>query len=184
MDPRNSVDQDEPEGMETWQYAPTGSDAYADGPGRELEWTAPEYASHDKEMGWYALFGFGAIAVITAVYALTRDVITAVSLLVIAAIFAVGAGRKPRMVAYAIDQGGVHVGAKYYAYSAFKSFSLAQDGPMNTVLLLPMKRFMPLVSMGYPPTLQHDIEDTLGSYLPYEQHQPDPVERLMHRVRF
>ncbi len=100
------------------------------------------------------------------------------------AFVAVLAGRKPRTHEYQVDSQGVQIGTKKYPYANFKTYSVIEEGPISSITLMPLKRFMPTMSLYYDPQDEERITAVLGSYLPFVEGQKDAIDRLMHRIRF
>lgn len=150
-----------------------------------ISWEGSEYVDHQKPAGWYVLFGGVTVIAVVASYILTHhDYMVTVSIAIAAILFGVMAARKPRILQYRIDAGGITVGDKRYGFSEFKVFSVITDTAIHSVQLVPMKRFLPPLSLHYPPDQEERVVTTLGSYLPYQQDGQDRVERLMSRIRF
>jgi hypothetical protein len=149
-----------------------------------IEWTASEYISHSKSPSWYLALIGGAVVFGAIIYLLTKDIISVVSIAVVALVFGIAASRKPRVLHYSIDAHGIKAGQKYFPLGSFKSFSVIQEGPVNSIYLLPLKRLMPALTMYYPPEEEKKILDALSSFLPEERRQQDTVDRLMRKIRF
>ncbi len=149
-----------------------------------VSWTASEYVSHDKSMGWFIRFGAVALLAIGFIYLLTRDVTSVVLLSILGIVFAVFAGRKPEVLEYSIDNSGIQVGRKLYPINVFRSFSIIQEGAIRSILLMPLKRFMPAISVYYAPEDETKIINALGDLLPHEDRKQDPIDKLMLRIRF
>jgi hypothetical protein len=49
---------------------------------------------------------------------------------------------------------------------------------------MPLKRFMPPLSMYFDPTDEDHIVKVLTSHLPMQDHHHDPIEKLMRMIRF
>ncbi len=94
------------------------------------------------------------------------------------------ASKQPRTLAYSLNSKGVQVGDKSYLYDQFRSFAIISEGAMSSVLLSPLKRFMPPLSLYYAPEDEEKIVTLLSLHLPHNQSQPDFVERLSSRLRF
>jgi len=169
-----------------WQFqAPTPAVPQpAPQPSSEIDWTASEFVAHHKNASWYlALVGI-TLLLAAIVYVLTKDVISTVVVGVVGVSFGFFAARKPRELHYGLDTSGIHMGDKFYPYSQFKSFSLIEEDAAQSVWLMPLKRFMPILTMYFDPNDQDKIANTLSNFLPFENRQPDAVDRLMHRLRF
>jgi hypothetical protein len=87
-------------------------------------------------------------------------------------------------MSYTVDDQGITVDAKFYPYSLFKSFAVMQDEALGYINLLPLKRFMPDISIYYAPDDEQKIFDALANNLPHEQRQEHRVDSLMKRIRF
>ena len=181
-----------------WQYAPdsttqpntaagvhSASAAVQPAPAQPgLSWTAAEYVNHPHGFGWYLMLVVFSVGLATAIYLLTKDYFATGTVIVLGLIVGGFAVRQPREITYEITASGLRIGAKKYPYNLFKSFSVLREGPLTSVNLLPGKRFMPPVSAYFDPKAEQQITNTLGQYLPYEDHKLELVERLSRRLRF
>ena len=173
-----------------WQFRAEDSSSNAATPATRpaniepVQWTASEFIQHEKSPSWYAGLLLGAVVLAVAVYVLTKNLISTVMVVVVAFFFAVFALRRPRELSYQVDERGVRIGSKFYAYANFKAFSIVQEEGMDSIWLMPLKRFMPILSLYFAPEDGPKIVNVLAQYLPVEEHKLDPVDRLMHRLRF
>jgi hypothetical protein len=152
--------------------------------GKAITWTASEFIAHHKTPAWFLkLAGITAVAA-AIVYLLTRDYITAGMIVIVAAAFGAIAARPPRVLNYKVDNRGFTIGPKFYGYFDFKSFSVIDEGPINSIFFLPLKRFMPGISIYYAPEDEQRIITLLAEHLPQEFRQHDAIDRLMHTIRF
>lgn len=149
-----------------------------------LSWTASEFIEHQKPSGWYATVFVATAVVSLALYFLVRDVVTVVVVAVAAIMFAIVGARKPRALSYVISQSGLQIGDKLFTFEDFKSFSVIEEGAIDSIHLIPLKRLVPPLTLYFPPEQEDQIVDTLSAYLPYEERKHDPIDRLMKRVRF
>lgn len=149
-----------------------------------VDWTASEYVYHAKGPGWFLLLAGGALVLLALIYLLIRDVVAVVLLAVAGIAFGVFANRKPRVLAYRVDEHGITVGQKHYPFTDFKSFSVAQDGPLHTVSFMPLRRFMPPLSIYYDPQDEDAILDVIAASLPFDRRPADPIDRLMSKLHF
>jgi hypothetical protein len=133
---------------------------------------------------WYVgLFGIGGLIVVL-MYVITRDVLASVVVLIASASMSVYAGRKPETKRYRLDDSGVQVADKTYPYSLFKSFSVVDEGAIDSVWLKPLKRFSPLVVMYFSPEDEEKIVNVLSSFLPHEQRELDMMDHISKKMRF
>ncbi len=153
-------------------------------PTTSIAWTASEYIAHHKSPGWYATLASGAIAGAFLVWLLTKDKISAAVVLFGALMLGIYAGRQPRQLEYLLDETGLTIGEKYYAYDSFRSFSVVAEGAFSSIIFMPLKRFAPAISIYYAPQDEAAIVDLLAVRLPSEDLGKDPIDRLMSRIRF
>lgn len=149
-----------------------------------IEWTASEFVDNEKSSNWFMSLAIGTAVLVAVTYLITRELLTSVAIIIASALFGVTAKRKPRTQHYQIDQEGVSIGGKSYPYTAFRSFSVFEDGHFSSIQLTPLKRFALPTTLYFPPENGEQIVETLGSYLPHENRNHDPVDRLMHKLRF
>ena len=181
-------------------YKPAGGTAVADKPApppaagaarpprppanTNLTWTASEYIEHQRGASWYFMLAVITAALAGGTYFLTKDYFAIAAIVIVGIIVGVFARRKPRELSYELNNDGLRVGEKIYSYSLFKSFAIVRDGQLNSVQLLPIKRFMPPISAYFSAADEEKIVDTIGQYLPYEERQLDAIDRLSRRLRF
>ena len=186
---------DTPQEEISWQYKPevgstTGALEPDDSASIEgakdavVEWTASEFVAHDKGFGWYALLAVGALVVSAGLYLMTKDIFTVVVVLIMAAILGVAGARKPKVVKYRLDNSGLKVGRRLYPYRAYKSFTMPEEGPFISIVLVPLRRFDFPVSAYLAPDSQDKALDFLSSHLPMEPSGLDRLERLMRALHF
>lgn len=149
-----------------------------------VEWTASEYVAHDKSPSWYMALALVAVLLMVAVYFLTgRDIVSVVVVPVVAVLFGYSAARRPQVRRFAIDNRGITMGSRFHPFGQLKSFTVGGEG-IRSIMLMPLKRYMPPVSMYYPPEQEERIMQVLSQYLPYEPERHDNVERVMRRIKF
>lgn len=189
--PAQSTETDEPAAPPTgWEY--TGAGDTFEEPGiapvykEDISWTASEFIAHDKGSSWYVFTGLAVVgaALVVFLFDSGRGWFSPLMILIAGGTFAFYANRKPQILDYAVTSEGVKVGNKIYRYPEFKSFSVIDEGAINSITLMPMQRFMPGLSIYFEPKDQEKIVDAIGSYLPYEDRKQDPIDKLMRKIRF
>ncbi len=148
-------------------------------------WTASEYIAHQKNATWFIVLGAVTSVAAGLVYLLSQaDIVSTLAVIGVALAFGIFAARPPRSLHYYIDNQGIKVGERMYHYDMFKSFSVMQEGAIRYIWLMPMRRFMLPITIYYDPADEQKIITLLSSFLPHEDRKLDPVDRLMHKVRF
>jgi hypothetical protein len=150
----------------------------------EVTWTASEFIARHKGVNWYLMLTLGAIVASVLIYLLSRDFITVGAVVGAIILFGVAAARKPRILTYRMNEGGLTIGQKFYPYTMFKSFSVMDEDAFSSIMLLPLKRFMPPLSIYFEPNDEEHIVTILSHYLPMENRPADAVDRLMKHIRF
>ena len=150
----------------------------------DISWTASEFIAHQKSFGWYLGLGLAAASLAVVVYILTRDKVSSVMIIIVACVFGVFALKKPRVLQYIVDDRGITIGQKHYSFSLFKSFSVVEDGAAHSLILMPLQRFMPTISVYYSVGDEQKILVKIADFLPFEEHAQDFVDRIMRKIRF
>lgn len=178
-----------------WSYSPDGTteeqpeeDHYTSNPSANIQesisWTASEYVANQKDAKWYLGFFFFLAASVGLIYFFTKDLISVIAIAVIGILFSVLANKKPKQLAYEINAQGVSISGRFYSYGEFKSFSLSSEGVIGAINLMPLKRFMPEISIYFPPDQGEAIISVLAGQLPHEQRAEHGVDKLTKRLRF
>lgn len=149
-----------------------------------VQWSASEYVEHEKDSMWYLLLFAGGITLTAFIYLVTRDILA--SSVVLLAVISIGifAKRKPETKNYSVDDKGLQIGDKKYNYSQFRSFSVVEEGAIDSIWLKPLKRFAPAVIIYFAPEDEEKIIEVLSNFLPHEDRKLDPIDRFSKRVRF
>lgn len=170
----------------TYNEVSTTATSYAKQQGNTqvVEWSASEYIAHDKSLNWYAAMLGGGIAIVGVIYLITDDWFASMAVLVALVVLSVFANRKPRTKQYILDNNGIMVDDVLHNYAAFRSFSVVEEGVIDSIWLKPLKRFAPLVVMYFDPQEEERIISTLSNYLPNEPRQLDFIDQLSKRAKF
>lgn len=149
-----------------------------------VSWSASEFVSHEKSVGWYLLLGFLAVLTSAIIFIITREIFSIIVVLVLAIALAVFGNLKPRTLDYALEDSGIQIGDKFFAYGTFKSFAIIEDSTVPSIQLLPQKRFMVPITVYFAPNDEDIIVSTLGNFLPFEHKKRDTVDKISSRIRF
>jgi hypothetical protein len=192
--PQSQPPRQQPEPATPWAYK-TGSNAQAPAAATsapapfmqasaEAVWSASEFIDHNKTINWYLVLGSITLAIDIILFFWTHDFVSIFAVSAMAVLLGVMASRKPRVLQYRLDGSGLTIGETFHPYAEFKSFAIMDDGAMQTITFLPLKRFMPPLSVFYDPQDQEKILDVLAQYLPMEMRQRDAIDRFSRRIRF
>jgi hypothetical protein len=173
-----------------WEYksdasaAESGDNKSAPTPQQNLNWTSKEFIEHDRGGGWYAMLILGCVFLAVVIYFITKDYFAVGATVAVGIIAAVYASHKPKELTYELSGKNIRVGERAYGYNMFKSFSVAHEGAHTSIVLEPVKRFFPPMTLYFPPELEDQVSNAIGDHLPMQEHQPSVTERLAHRLRF
>lgn len=182
----------QPGSQGNWQYTPEGSvperaettETPSSGQHEQVTWTASEYIAHQKGISWFIGLGLSIFVAALLTFFVTKDKVPAVVIVIVGIAFGIFGARQPDVLSYTVDRTGIYIGQRFHPYSVFKSFSVIDEGPIRSIVLMPLKRFMPQLSIYFDPNDEDKILDVLSSYLPYQEPKNDPVDQLMRKIRF
>lgn len=148
------------------------------------QWTAKEYVHLDKGPWWYILFIVIVLGLIAIDILLLKEWTFSVLVVVMAVALIVYIRRPPRDIQYSLSsRQGLYVGERLYHLSDFKAFGLIKDGEHHSIMLIPIKRFSPGVSVYFPEEAGERIVDILGQRLPMENLKLDAIDVLVRKLR-
>ena len=148
-----------------------------------VRWQAQEYIQHDKGMLWFVAFAAAFIALLAIAIFLIKSITFIILVPVMAISLFVYVNRPPRVLDYTLSRKGLHINDILYPFSDFKGFGVVHDGKEFSVLLLPVKRFKPGVSVYFPEESGVAIVDMLGVRLPMQELHLDIVDRIIRKLR-
>lgn len=149
-----------------------------------VQWSASEFIAYQKSAGWYLLILLGVAGLAGVVFLATQDFLSSGAIVVAGILFLIFAARKPRVLNYSVNNSGINIGDKHYTFKDFRSFSIIEETHVRSIMLTPLKRFMPAISMYFEPSDEQKITEALSAYLPYEDRKQDAVDKVMQRLRF
>ena len=142
-------------------------------PIKPVKWTASEYIAHEKNNSWYLIFAGAGLVLVGVVYLVTQDILASIVVLLAIVALGVAAGRKPSTRNYEISEDGVKVGERLYPFGVFKSFSVVEEGGIDSIQLKHRQRLTPMVVMYFSPEDEEKIFNALSKFLPHQQRELD-----------
>ena len=149
-----------------------------------VHWSASEYIHGEKNGLWFVLFAIVAISLIALDLFIFKSYTFSILVVVMAAAVIIYSRRPPRVIDYTLsgDQ-GLYVGDRLYHFNDFKAFGLIRDGEHHSIMLIPIKRFDPGVSVYFPEEVGEKIVDILGARLPMENLKLDIIDVIVRKLR-
>lgn len=149
-----------------------------------VRWSASEYIHGEKNGLWFILFGIVVLGLIAVDLFFLKSYTFSVLVVVMAAAVIIYSRRPPRMIEYTLSSNqGLYVGDKLYHFNEFKSFGLIRDGENHSIMLIPIKRFDPGVSVYFPEEVGEKVVDILGARLPMETLKLDLIDIIVRKLR-
>ncbi len=150
----------------------------------KVTWSASEFISHQKTGVWYLGLGVATALITFIIVIVTKSFMSAGVVALTSIVLGFYAARKPEVKQYEINEYGVMIADKAFPYETFKSFSVVQEGAINSIWLRPLKKYLPTITMYFSPEDEDRIVDTLQNFLPEEDRALDSIERFTRRIRF
>lgn len=148
-----------------------------------IQWQAVEYVQHSKEPLWYV--GFGVVVIVLMILAvwLMQAWTFAVLILVMAVALLVYSHRPARELTYVLSEKGLYINEQLHPMGEFKSFGVVQDSELHSLMLIPVKRFRPGLSVYFPTEVGERVVDLLGAYLPMQDLKLDFFDKIVQKLR-
>ena len=149
-----------------------------------VQWTAREYVEVHKGVGWYAIFVVVALVLIAVDILWLKSITFSILVVVMSVALVIYANRPARDIQYTLSgRQGLYIGERLYHLSEFRAFGLIKDGEHNSIMLIPVKRFSPGVSVYFPEEAGEQIVDILGQRLPMETLKLDAIDVVVRKLR-
>jgi len=149
-----------------------------------VTWSAQEYVHPDKSPLWFILFVLVVIGFVAIDIFFLKSWTFSVLVVVMAVAVVVYTRRPPRTLTYGLSsRQGLYVGEHLYPFEDFKAFGIITDGEHHSILLIPVKRFSPGVSVYFPEEAGERIVDILGQRLPMQDLKLDVIDLVVRKLR-
>lgn len=149
-----------------------------------VTWSAEEYVHLDKDWWWYVVFVIVVLAFVAFDVFVLQSWTFSLLVIVMAIAVVVYIRRPPRTLTYALSgKQGLYVGEKLYHLDDFRAFGLIRDGEHHSIMLIPVKRFAPGVSVYFPEEVGEKVVDILGQRLPMQELKLDVIDVLVRKLR-
>lgn len=181
LSPDTQPQEDVPTSVNDTQPVPPEDTALDDQP--IVRWQASEYIHREKNGLWYVIFVIVTVLLMVLALFLIHSLTFVILIPVMAAALLVYSRRPPRLIDYTLSRQGLHVGDKLYGFAEFKSFTVIHGDDEYSIMLVPIKRFRPGVSIYFPEDVGEAIVDALAARLPMEEAHLDVIDRVIRRLR-
>ena len=149
----------------------------------QLSWAASAVGGA-RSMNWFIGVVVGALLVSAGVYWLTGSIVPAAAIVIVSVLVGIVYTKNPRVLQYAIDEYGITIGQKRYGFDEFRAYAVLDDHGYSSIALMPLQRFLPMLSVYYNPDVQQQVFDALNSHLPLVEYKRDTFDRITTGLHF
>lgn len=147
-----------------------------------IQWQAPEYVQERRSPWWFIGFWVVAILLMVAAIFIIRSVSFAVLIPAMAAALMIYSHRPPRILNYVLSTKGIYINEKLHPLGEFKSFGIMRDESIPSVILLPVQRFRPGLTVHFPMELGEAVVDMLGQRIPMQEIKLDAFDKIIRKL--
>ena len=147
-----------------------------------IQWQAPEYVQERRSPWWFIGFWIVAIALMLFAAFVVRSWSFALLVPAMAAALMIYSHRPPRMLSYVLSSKGIYINEKLHPMGEFRSFGILRDESIPSLMLLPVKRFRPGLTVHFPAETGEAIVDLLGQRLPMQELKLDMLDKLTRKL--
>lgn len=148
-----------------------------------VRWQAYEYIHREKNALWYAIFAVVTVLLMALALFWIKSITFVILIPVMAVALLVYSRRPLHPIDYTLSRQGLHVGDRLYGFGEFKSFTVIHGDDEYSIMLVPIKRFQPGVSVYFPEDAGEAIVDALAARLPMEEAHLDVIDRMIRKLR-
>lgn len=148
-----------------------------------IAWNSVESIPVSRNKTWYIFMVLAAVSLIAISILLIKSWSFAVLIVVMTLAIFMITSRPPHTINYAISPKGIYVADKIYDFSEFKAFGVVEDPVYPSIVLLPVKRFNPGLTLYFSPEYGEAIVSMLGSRLPLQEVEPDALDKFINIIK-
>ena len=166
---------------ETQEFKPSPSDGID--LTEPIAWNAPEGVRVQRGAVWYVLFAIVLAGLMALAILVFQNWTFAILLPIMAVALFVLSNKNPQTINYAISPKGIYIADTLHDFSEFRAFGLLHENDQHSILLLPVKRFSPGLTIYFSETEGEKIVDMLGARLPMQEIKPDALEKFIRLIK-
>lgn len=147
-----------------------------------VHWQAAEYIHQEKNPLWFVIFSLVVLVLIAGAIFVQAWTFVALIPVMAVALF-LYARRPPHEIDYVLSSKGLFINDVLHSFNEFKSFGVVRDADEYSIMLMPVRRFRPGLSVYFPENIGEAIVDLLGSRLPMQELHLDAFDRVVRALR-
>ena len=166
---------------ETQEFKPSPSDGID--LTEPIAWNVPEGVRVQRGAVWYVLFAIVLAGLMALAILVFQNWTFAILLPIMAVALFVLSNKNPQTINYAISPKGIYIADTLHDFSEFRAFGLLHENDQHSILLLPVKRFSPGLTIYFSEAEGEKIVDMLGARLPMQEIKPDVLEKFIRLIK-
>ena len=166
---------------ETQEFKPSPSDGID--LTEPIAWNAPEGVRVQRGAVWYVLFAIVLAGLMALAILVFKNWTFTILLPIMAVALFVLSNKNPQTINYAISPKGIYIADTLHDFSEFRAFGLLHENDQHSILLLPVKRFSPGLTIYFSEAEGEKIVDMLGARLPMQEIKPDALEKFIRLIK-
>ncbi len=166
---------------ETQEFKPSPSDGID--LTEPIAWNAPEGVRVQRGAVWYILFAIVLVGLMALAILVFKNWTFTILLPIMAVALFVLSNKNPQTINYAISPKGIYIADTLHDFSEFRAFGLLHENNQHSILLLPVKRFSPGLTIYFSEAEGEKIVDMLGARLPMQEIKPDALEKFIRLIK-
>ncbi len=147
-----------------------------------IQWQAPEYMQDHRSAWWFIIFWVVVVILMVVAVVLIKSWSFAILIPAMAAALTIYSHRPPRQLSYVLSSKGLYINEKLHPMSEFKSFGVVREEALPSVMLIPVKRFRPGLTVYFPAEVGEAVVDLLGSRIPMQDITLDFFDKLIRQL--
>lgn len=148
-----------------------------------ISWQASEYIHMERNALWFvSVVAVGIVLLALSIFLMKAWTFSVLVVVMVVAVLVL-AKRPPRVLKYTLSSKGLYVMDQLHPLSEYKSFGIIRDEGEYSVMLTPIKRFSPGLTVYFPANMGEKIVDFLGRRLPMQDLQLDVVDKIVRKLR-
>ena len=147
-----------------------------------IQWQAPEYIQDHRSPWWFISFWVVVVILMVVAVVLIKSWSFAILIPAMAAALTIYSHRPPRQLNYVLSSKGLYINEKLHPIGEFKSFGVLHGESLPSIMLIPVKRFRPGLTIYFPVEAGEPIVDMLGSRIPMQDITLDFFDKLIRQL--
>ena len=153
-----------------------------------IHWAAADDSVQTRGSGWYAAWVFILLVIGGGAFALfwflgQWQYFSMLILAIMIFVALIVANKQGKTIDYSVSAKEISIGSNIYPLSDFRSFSVAKNGSITLLSLIPIKRFALASDMILPLEQEADVVAILSDVLPREDSAPSAFESISSRLK-